>query len=71
MRRYLFTIFADRRSPASREPVSDIHTAVVDSLKALDPERPIRDAANAPQQLEYLFNQISGVIEPMTAPSAT
>jgi hypothetical protein len=27
-----------------REPVSDIDTAVVDSLKALDPERPIREA---------------------------
>jgi hypothetical protein len=26
-----------------REPVSDIDTAVVDSLKALDPERPIRE----------------------------
>ena len=26
------------------EPVSDIDTVVVDSLKALDPERPIREA---------------------------
>jgi hypothetical protein len=26
------------------EPVSDIDTAVVDSLKALDPQRPIREA---------------------------
>ncbi len=26
------------------EPVSDIDTAVVDSLKALDPKRPIREA---------------------------
>jgi hypothetical protein len=43
MRRYLFTIFADRLSPASREPVSDINTAAVDSLKVLDPKRPIRE----------------------------
>ena len=27
-----------------REPVSDIDTAVVDSLKVLDPRRPIREA---------------------------
>ena len=27
-----------------REPVSDIDTAVVDSLKVLDPKRPIREA---------------------------
>ena len=26
------------------EPASDLDTAVVDSLKALDPERPIREA---------------------------
>ena len=26
------------------EPVSDIDTVVVDSLKALDPKRPIREA---------------------------
>ena len=26
-----------------REPASDIDTAVVDSLKVLDPERPIRE----------------------------
>jgi hypothetical protein len=26
------------------KPVSDIDTGVVDSLKALDPERPIREA---------------------------
>ena len=30
-------------SEEKREPVSDIDTAVVDSLKALDPEWPIRD----------------------------
>ena len=32
-------------SEEKREPVSDINAGVVDSLKALDPERPIREAA--------------------------
>ncbi len=31
-------------SEEKREPVSDIDTGVVDSLKVLDPERPIREA---------------------------
>jgi hypothetical protein len=31
-------------SEEKREPVSDIDTTVVDSLKALDPKRPIREA---------------------------
>ena len=31
-------------SGEKREPASDIDTAVVDSLKALDPEWPIREA---------------------------
>jgi hypothetical protein len=31
-------------SEEKREPVSDIDTAVVDSLKVLDPEWPIREA---------------------------
>ena len=31
-------------SEEKREPVSDIDTAVVDSLKMLDPNRPIREA---------------------------
>ena len=31
-------------SGEKREPASDIDTAVVDSLKALDPKRPIREA---------------------------
>jgi hypothetical protein len=31
-------------SEEKHEPVSDINTVVVDSLKALDPERPIREA---------------------------
>jgi len=42
----------DGRAPGAdseekHEPVSDIDTVVVDSLKALDPERPIREAAVA------------------------
>ena len=31
-------------SEVKHEPASDIDTAVVDSLKALDPKRPIREA---------------------------
>ena len=31
-------------SEEKREPASDINTAVVDSLKVLDPKRPIREA---------------------------
>jgi len=31
-------------SEEKREPVRDIDTAVVDSLKVLDPNRPIREA---------------------------
>ena len=31
-------------SEEKREPVSDIDTATVDSLKALDPKQPIREA---------------------------
>ncbi len=31
-------------SEETREPVSDIDTAAADSLKALDPKRPIREA---------------------------
>ena len=33
-------------SEEKREPVSDIDIAVVDSLKVLDPNRPIREADN-------------------------
>jgi hypothetical protein len=39
----------DGRAPSAEsgekhEPASDIETAVMDSLKALDPNRPIREA---------------------------
>ena len=33
-------------SEEKHEPVSDIDTAAADSLKALDPNRPIREATN-------------------------
>jgi hypothetical protein len=37
-------------SEEKREPVSDINTAVVDSLKVLDPKRPIREADMSPEE---------------------
>ena len=37
-------------SEEKHEPVSDIDTGVVDSLKALDPERPIREADITPRR---------------------
>jgi hypothetical protein len=33
-------------SEEKHEPVSDINTVVVDSLKVLDPNRPIREATD-------------------------
>ena len=36
-----------------REPVSDIDIAVVDSLKVLDPNRPIREATKATGERSY------------------
>ena len=47
-------------SEEKREPASDIDTAEVDSLKALDPKRPIREATNAPQQTASLFDHLVG-----------
>src|ERR1035437_6853076 len=43
-------------SEEKREPVSDINIAVVDSLKVLDPKRPIREA-----NIGYLLLVISSV----------
>ena len=40
-------------SEEKREPVSDIDTAVVDSLKALDPNRPIREADIQDRDMPY------------------
>ena len=42
--------------------MSDIDTVVVDSLKALDPNRPIREATNAPQQTASLFDYLVGYL---------
>jgi len=65
-------------SEEKREPVSDIDTGVVDSLKALDPDgrlekrKSIRDlamsqmcqeATYAPQQTAPLFDQLIGSAE--------
>jgi hypothetical protein len=46
----------DGRAPSAdseekHEPASDIDTVVVDSLKALDPNRPIREADIMPRRL--------------------
>jgi hypothetical protein len=38
-------------SEEKREPASDINTATLDSLKALDPNRPIREADIAARAL--------------------
>ncbi len=43
-------------SEEKREPVSDIETAKVDSLKVLDPKRPIREAV-IPRHLTDLFER--------------
>jgi hypothetical protein len=40
----LFHLSSNPMMEEKHEPVSDIDTVVVDSLKALDPERPIREA---------------------------
>ena len=39
------------RFQEKHEPVSDIDTAVVDSLKALDPEWPIREVSRHPRAI--------------------
>ena len=38
-------------SEEKQEPASDIDTALMDSLKVLDPEGPIREAGIVPQRL--------------------
>jgi hypothetical protein len=42
-------------SEEKREPVSDINTCAVDSLKVLDPERPIREADITEHRLPVRF----------------
>ena len=44
------------KSQEKHEPVSDIDTAVVDSLKALDLERPIREAALMHRSKQHLYS---------------
>jgi len=39
-------------SEEKHEPASDIDTALVDSLKALDPKRPIREATKFSEAAE-------------------
>jgi len=53
-------------SEEKREPVSDIDTAVVDSLKTLDPNRPIREAVMLASALIKLrcCNCLSGQCRP-------
>ena len=46
-------------SEEKHEPVGDIDTAVVDGLKALDPERPIREA-DVGHQLVFCARPRSG-----------
>ena len=47
-------------SEEKREPVSDIDTAVVQSLKALDPKRPIREADIPMRSSDVRFRGNSG-----------
>ena len=48
-------------SEEKREPVSDIGTAAADSLKVLDPKRPIREADMVkPAQLVHHFDICPG-----------
>jgi len=50
-------------SEEKHEPVSDIDTKAVDGLKVLDPNRPIREATNAPQQIATLFDHRVGAVK--------
>ena len=47
-------------SEEKREPVSDIDTVVVDSLKVLDPKRPIREADIQRLAVNVRFCRYSG-----------
>ena len=55
-------------SEEKREPASDIDTAMVDSLKALDPERPIREATKSlrrPRVWTQLIHQVRAAAKRM------
>jgi len=47
-------------SEEKQEPASDIDTGLVDGLKVLDPERPIREAAVSNRSNAGLFNHLVG-----------
>ena len=62
----------DGRAPGAdseekHEPVSDIDTVVVDSLKALDPEWPIREADNGFRARVYGTLGLESSTAPMSA----
>ena len=48
-------------SEEKREPVGDIDIAVVDSLKVLDPRRPIREADICQRNPDVRFVSIAGM----------
>ena len=50
-------------SEEKREPAGDIDTAVVDGLKALDPNRPIREADLCTVATASLFDNLIGAEE--------
>jgi len=50
-----FELFILDKSEEKHEPVSDIDTVAVDSLKVLDPKRPIREAE---VKLEYWHRRL-------------
>src|SRR6266480_1563111 len=69
-------------SEEKHEPVSDIDTGVVDGLKALDPERPIREADVHPRSCyvafvpipdscaaAFLFDHLVGVVAKAARPA--
>ena len=53
-------------SEEKHEPASDIDTAMVDSLKALDPERPIREADMCIALDDVRFGPISDIAASLT-----
>ena len=60
----------DGRAPGAdseekHEPVSDIDTVVVDSLKALDPEWPIREADVSGQCRHFRLVPIGDIVPPI------
>ena len=48
-------------SEEKHEPVSDIDTAAADSLKVLDPKRPIREADIRPRDRDVYFGPNSDI----------